>query len=116
MKAALTQTVCVAALTFALTAVFAPADAQQTNLPKFSVEELARRTVERRAVDAVIWGMPIVSFDALRQGYFRDGKVTEEKSINDRLICTERTINFVHAYGLFLGVPSCKRWSLTKIR
>jgi len=25
-------------------------------------------------------------------------------------------INFVHAYGLFLGVLSCKRWSLTKIR
>jgi hypothetical protein len=28
----------------------------------------------RRAVDAVIWGMPIVSFDALRQAYFRDAK------------------------------------------
>lgn len=40
----------------------------------FSSEELQRRTVERRAVDAVIWGMPIVSFDALRQAYFRDGK------------------------------------------
>ena len=40
----------------------------------FSSEELQRRTVERRAVDAVIWGMPIVSLDALRQAYFRDGK------------------------------------------
>ena len=36
--------------------------------------ELQRRLVERRAVDAVIWGMPIVSMDAMRQAYFRDGK------------------------------------------
>ena len=40
----------------------------------FSSEELQRRTAERRAVDAAIWGMPIVSLDALRQAYFRDGK------------------------------------------
>ena len=37
-------------------------------------EELAARTVHRRAVDAVIWGQPIVSFDAMRQAYFRDAK------------------------------------------
>jgi hypothetical protein len=30
--------------------------------------------IERRAVDAAIWGMPIVSLDAMRQAYFRDGK------------------------------------------
>ena len=30
--------------------------------------------LERRAVDAAIWGMPIVSLDAMRQAYFRDGK------------------------------------------
>jgi hypothetical protein len=30
--------------------------------------------VSRRAIDAAIWGMPIVSFDALRQAYFRDAK------------------------------------------
>jgi hypothetical protein len=35
---------------------------------------LRQRTLERRAVDAVIWGMPIVSLDAMRQAYFRDGK------------------------------------------
>jgi hypothetical protein len=33
-----------------------------------------QRMIERRAVDAVIWGMPIVSLDAMRQAYFRDGK------------------------------------------
>jgi len=30
------------------------------------------RTVERRAVEAVIWGMPIVAMDAIRQGFLRD--------------------------------------------
>jgi hypothetical protein len=39
----------------------------------FSSEELQRRTVERRAVDAAIWGMPVISLDALRQAYYRDG-------------------------------------------
>jgi hypothetical protein len=34
--------------------------------------DLARRTLERRAVEAVIWGMPIVSVDAMRQAFFRD--------------------------------------------
>jgi hypothetical protein len=33
-----------------------------------------QHVLERRAVDAVIWGMPIVSLDAMRQAYFRDGK------------------------------------------
>jgi len=38
----------------------------------FSSEELARRTIERRAVEAAIWGMPLVNTDAMRQAYFRD--------------------------------------------
>jgi hypothetical protein len=36
--------------------------------------ELTKRTLERRAVDAAIWGMPVVSFDVMRQGYFRGAK------------------------------------------
>ena len=36
--------------------------------------ELTKRTLERRAMDAAIWGMPIVSFDVMRQGFFRDAK------------------------------------------
>lgn len=43
------------------TLVFSNAHAQN-----FSSEELQRRMAERRAVDAAIWGMPIVSLDALR--------------------------------------------------
>jgi hypothetical protein len=40
----------------------------------FSSEELTQRAVARRAVDTAIWAMPIVSFDAMRQAFFRDAK------------------------------------------
>jgi hypothetical protein len=56
-----------------------PALAQQ-NLSVRTVtllsKELTRRAIERRAVEAAIWGMPIVSFDAMRQAFFRDAKAT----------------------------------------
>jgi hypothetical protein len=54
----------------AVTMVGAPVAAQQSLTPG----ELAARTVHRRGVDAVIWGQPTVSFDAMRQAYFRDAK------------------------------------------
>src|SRR5208282_4893842 len=38
--------------------------------------KLHKRTVERRAVDAVIWGLPLVGEDACKQASFRDGKGT----------------------------------------
>src|SRR5262245_56902722 len=38
----------------------------------FNPSRLVDRTLERRAVEAVIWGMPIVSVDAMRQAFFRD--------------------------------------------
>jgi len=37
----------------------------------FSQEDLARRHIERRAVEAVIWGMPAVNTDLMRQEMFR---------------------------------------------
>ncbi len=46
------------------------------NPTSFTPEELHRRTVERRAVDAVIWGLPLVGEDAVKQAAFRDGKAT----------------------------------------
>jgi len=42
----------------------------------YSSEELKNRTVERRAVDAVIWGAPAVTLDMMRQAYFRDAKAS----------------------------------------
>ena len=47
-------------------------------LPSFaqdmSPQALQQRMVERRAVDAVIWGLPLVGQDSVKQAYFRDGK------------------------------------------
>jgi hypothetical protein len=40
--------------------------------PAFTSSELAERAIHRRAVEAVIWGMPLVNTDAMRQAYFRD--------------------------------------------
>jgi hypothetical protein len=47
----------------------------QTATP-FTSEELATRTVYRRAVDAVIWGVPAVNLDMMRQAYLRDAKAS----------------------------------------
>jgi hypothetical protein len=40
----------------------------------FTPQELKDRTIHRRALDAVIWGLPLVGEDAVKQAYFRDGK------------------------------------------
>lgn len=45
-------------------------------LDAFSRASLARRTVERRAVEAAIWGMPIVSVAAMRRAYLEDAGAT----------------------------------------
>jgi hypothetical protein len=39
-----------------------------------STEDLARRTIERRAVEAVIWGMPVVNYDLMYQAMVRETK------------------------------------------
>ena len=49
-----------------------PAAAPNTN--PLTPQELASRNVYRRAVDAVIWGVPAVTLDMMRQAYFRDAK------------------------------------------
>ena len=38
-----------------------------------SSEDLAQRAIERRAVEAVIWGMPAVNYDLMRQEMLRIG-------------------------------------------
>src|SRR6478736_565085 len=57
-------------LLFAITAIAAPPFLPQG----FAAEDLARRTIERRAVEAVIWGMPAVNFDLMYQAMVRDAK------------------------------------------
>ena len=53
------------ALAFVASSAFA-----QTSKP----EDLNHQTLQRRAIDAAIWGMPIVSMNAMRQAFFRDAK------------------------------------------
>ena len=50
----------------------APTSAAQAD--PLASHELAKRTVHRRAVEAAIWGQPALTFDAIRQAYFREGK------------------------------------------
>jgi hypothetical protein len=66
-----------AKLTVALTlgAVVAPVLLAQN----FSAEDLAKRTIERRAVEAVIWGMPAVNYDLMRQEMFAKTKGKENE-------------------------------------
>jgi hypothetical protein len=49
----------------------AMASAHAQNL---SPDDLARRTVERRAIEAVIWGMPAVNYDLMYQAMVRETK------------------------------------------
>jgi hypothetical protein len=56
-------------LAFALACVASGAQSQTT-----SAEDLARRTIERRAVEAVIWGMPAVNLDLMLQAMIGSAK------------------------------------------
>ena len=46
-----------------------------------SSDDLARRTIERRAVEAVIWGMPAVNFELLSQAMVQAGAHGTRSSI-----------------------------------
>ena len=41
------------------------------NAQQFSADDLARRTIERRAVEAINWGMPAVNLDLMLQAGIR---------------------------------------------
>jgi len=45
--------------------------------PTRSAGDVGNRTTERRAVEAAIWGMPIVAMDAVHQGFLRDLKAND---------------------------------------
>ncbi len=44
---------------------------------EFSPTDLKRRAIQRRAVEAVIWGMPAVNFDRMYQAMVHDAKAGE---------------------------------------
>jgi hypothetical protein len=57
---------------FSILATFGVVDAQETK--SMSPAELSQRSMERRAVEALIWGMPAVNFDRMYQAMVRDAK------------------------------------------
>jgi hypothetical protein len=56
------------ALASSITALVTPSRAHSGS----RVADSVRATTERRAVEAAIWGMPIVAFDAMRRAFLRD--------------------------------------------
>jgi hypothetical protein len=64
----------VSAMFVGLLLIAQPATAQ--SVTPYTPQELASRTIDRRAVDAVIWGVPAVNLDMMRQAYFRDAKAS----------------------------------------
>src|SRR6478609_3858917 len=58
----------------ALLFLFLFAFGSQGGAQDLSSEELTQRVIERRAVEAVIWGMPAVNFDLMYQAMVRDAK------------------------------------------
>ena len=59
---------------FALTSLAMPQLQASSHQDDMSPKALQQRMQERRAVDAVIWGLPLVAQDAVKQAAFRDGK------------------------------------------
>jgi hypothetical protein len=49
--------------------------------PPFSSAQLAEQTIHRRAVEAVIWGMPAVNYDLMLQAMIRDAKGAENQIV-----------------------------------
>src|SRR6516164_6451234 len=39
----------------------------------FSADEVKTRTIERRAIEAVIWGMPVVNYELMYQSMVKTG-------------------------------------------
>jgi hypothetical protein len=40
----------------------------------WTADQLAERTVHRRAIEAIIWGIPVVNYDLMFQSFVRDAK------------------------------------------
>jgi hypothetical protein len=57
-----------------LTAFALICGAASTHAQQLSADELARRTIERRAVEAVVWGMPAVNYELMYQAMVRETK------------------------------------------
>src|SRR5215468_8071842 len=88
----------------------------------FSTEDLNRRAIERRAVEALIWGMPAVNFDRLLQAAIQNGSGANQviywsrplNSKNQTLTPNPDTIYFMPYYDttngpMVLEIPPAER-------
>ena len=48
--------------------------AQEASPQTFTAEQLTERTLHRRAMEAIIWGIPVVNYDLMFQSMVRDAK------------------------------------------
>ena len=64
MKPTILKGLSLAALCCVLMAMASQAQPQQKQQP-LSSEELTSRNIQRRAVEAVVWGMPAVNFELM---------------------------------------------------
>ena len=69
----------------------------------FSSEELVQRTVERRAIEAVIWGMPAVNFDRMYQAMVKDAKAGEG---SNKIVYWSRPVSWKSWPGRRPGIPA----------
>jgi len=73
---------------FALAALFAANLALPAFAQTDSAEELARQTIHRRAVEAVIWGMPAVNFQRMKQA------MLDTKGAPNQVVYWSRPVNW----------------------
>src|SRR5579863_7295724 len=55
--------------------------AQQATSQVFSADEMDRRTIERRAVEAVIWGIPAVNYELMLRAAIHEAKGAENQIV-----------------------------------
>jgi hypothetical protein len=63
----------------------------QSTTSTVSPGSIAQRTIERRAVEAVIWGMPAVNFDRMYQAMVHDAKAGEG---SNKIVYWSRPMNW----------------------
>jgi hypothetical protein len=51
---------------------------EKTSVPSFTSAQLAERTLQRRAIEAMNWGMPAVNYDLMLQAFIKAGGATNQ--------------------------------------
>src|SRR5271155_5859441 len=68
-----------------------PFSGSESDSKRFDPKELTKRTLQRRAVESVIWGMPAVNFDRMYQAMVHDAKAGEG---SNKIVYWSRPVNW----------------------